>query len=165
MPPETLKPEECFTTNFSQLTDMQDFVGHDLGLTDWITIDQERVDLFAQATDDHQWIHVDPEKARRLSPFPGTIAHGFLLLSLAPRICYETFQIEDVVMGLNYGLDRVRFPQAVPTGSRVRGRTSLVEYIEIPGGARFKVKVTIEVQGEQKPACIAEFLSQVYTAS
>lgn len=149
-------------TVFSQLAEMETYLGEELGLTAWMIIDQERVSRFADATDDQQWIHVDPEKARRHSPFPGTIAHGFLILSLAPRICYDTFHIEDAAMVLNYGLDRVRFPQAVETGSRVRGRVTLKEYLPIPGGARFKVELVVEVESLPKPACYAELWSQVY---
>ncbi len=156
--------DDSYQTHFSHLTELKDHLGEELGLTPWMAIDQERVNQFAEATGDDQWIHVDRKKAIQNSPFPGTIAHGFLILSLAPRMCYDTFLIDDAAMVLNYGLDRVRFPQAVLTGSRVRGRVSLAEYEEIPGGARFKVYLVVEVENLAKPACYAELWSQVYVA-
>jgi len=131
----------------------------ELGVTDWLLLTQDRIDAFANATDDHQWIHVNPEMARQFSPFKSTIAHGFLILSLAPRICYDTFSVGNVGMGLNYGLDKVRFPRPAPVGSLVRGRVRLMHFKKITGGARFKVQVTIEAKGQPKPVCVADLIS------
>lgn len=153
---------QAYKTTLPHLAELSNHLDRELGLSDWVLISQDRIDAFAAATEDDQWIHLNPEMARRYSPFPGTIAHGFLILSLASKFCYDTFHIDDVGMALNYGLDRVRFPQAVPAGSLVRGRVRLIGLEEMAGGARFKLEVTIELQGAKKPACVAEFISQVF---
>ena len=154
----------AYATSFKQLSDMKDWVGKELGLTDWITISQERIDAFAAATEDHQWIHIDPEKSKLHSPYKKTIAHGFLILSLASKFTYDCYSVADVVMGVNYGLNKVRFPNATPSGAEIRGRISLLNYDEKPDGARFILKVVFEIKGEEKPACVAEFIGQAYTA-
>ena len=105
---------------YAHLADLQPLVGHEIGVSDWLTVDQARIDLFAQATGDHQWIHVDPERAAA-GPFGTTVAHGFLTLSLVPQLFATAFDIDDVRMGVNYGLNKVRFPAPVPAGSRLRG--------------------------------------------
>ncbi|GAB3299743.1 MaoC family dehydratase [Parasphingorhabdus pacifica] len=134
--------------------------GEKLGSSDWLTITQEQVNQFADATHDHQWIHVDAERAEQ-GPFGGTIAHGFLTLSLLPHLNSQTYRFEDVKMGINYGLNKVRFPSPVRVGSRVRSHTELTEVTEISGGLQLTVDVTIEIEGADKPACIAESLTRV----
>jgi acyl dehydratase len=122
---------------------------------------QERVNLFADATDDHQFIHVDPERAKQ-TPFGGTVAHGFLTLSLVAPIMTELMHVSDAKMGINYGLDKVRFPAPLPVGAQFRGGGEIVEVTEVPGGLQVKSKVTVEVQGAEKPACVAECLVRLY---
>ena len=124
---------------------------------------QKKIDDFAKITDDQQWIHTDPKKSSLYSPYKKTIAHGFLVLSMITRVSFDAFSIENVVAGINYGLDRVRFPNATKSDSAYRGRVSLMEFTEIPSGAKYKLKVEIEIKGENKPACIAEFLALAYT--
>ncbi|MFT7606467.1 MAG: acyl dehydratase [Saprospiraceae bacterium] len=145
------------------MADMKDWVGKELGLTDWVTIDQESINTFARITDDEQWIHVDPEKSKLYSPYKTPVAHGFMILSYASKFSYETMSIEDVAMGVNYGLDKVRFPNATPVGASVRGRISLLDYEEKPGGARYIMKVVFEQKGQEKPSCVAEFIAMAYT--
>ena len=129
--------------------------GAELGVTDWLTVDQQRIDTFAEATGDHQWIHVDPERAAA-GPFGGTIAHGLLTLSLLPVLVHELYEVKGVTMAVNYGFDKVRFAAPVPAGSRVRASGTVAEVQSVPGGVQGKVVVTIEVEGSTKPACVAE---------
>lgn len=135
-------------------------VGQEIGRSGWITVDQQRIDRFAEATDDHQYIHVDPVRAAAETSFGGTIAHGYLTLSLLPRMFAETFQLVPKVTGINYGLDRVRFVAPVRSGARVRGRVVL-QALERQGGDRIKVTctVTVEIEGGDKPACVATAIS------
>ncbi|KAD3436373.1 dehydratase [Arthrobacter yangruifuii] len=126
--------------------------------SEWVLIDQDRINRFADATDDHQWIHVDPERAAR-GPFGGTIAHGYLSLSLLPALASGRFRVEGMVMGVNYGLDRVRFPHPVPVDSRIRACSEIVSVQNVPQGVRVKLLVTIEIEGAGKPAAVAESLS------
>jgi len=135
--------------------------GRHLGFTDWQEMTQERVDKFADATDDHQFIHVDPERAKA-TPFGGTIAHGYLTLSLAAPVIQELLRVSDSKMGLNYGLDRVRFPAPLPVGAQFRGGCEILEVTEISGGLQVKLSTTIEVQGSEKPALVAECLVRLY---
>jgi acyl dehydratase len=130
-------------------------VGEDIGPTDWVEIDQDRVNLFADATEDHQWIHVDAERAAA-GPFGGTIAHGYLTLSLIPMLTARLFAIETPGARLNYGLNKVRFPHPVRVGQRIRGRASVVSLVDIPAGKQLTVAYTVEIEGETKPACVAE---------
>jgi acyl dehydratase len=148
--------------HFSRLADLQSRVGQELGTSDWVTVTQEQIDQFAQATGDHQWIHVDPVRAAA-GPFGATIAHGFLTLALVPRLSEATFTIDDVTMGVNYGLNRVRFTAPVPSGSRLRGRFRLLDYKPLEGGAQLSVEATLEREGSDKPVCVAESLSRRYT--
>jgi acyl dehydratase len=128
----------------------------------WCEIEQARINLFAEATDDRQWIHVDPERAQRESPFGGPVAHGFLTLSLIPAWLSETVTIRQR-MGVNYGLNRVRFTSPVPVGARVRARFGVVDAAEVePGGMQVTWDVSIEVEGSDKPACVAEFITRHY---
>ena len=147
---------------YAHLNDLAAAVGAELATSDWITIDQARIDQFAQATGDHQWIHVDAARAAS-GPFGGTIAHGFLTLSLLPMMSESAFAIDDVRMGVNYGLNRVRFPNPVRSGSRVRGRFKLLAFEPLPGGAQLTVEVTMEIEGQAKPACVAESVSRRFT--
>ncbi|HMO47625.1 MAG TPA: MaoC family dehydratase [Rubrivivax sp.] len=148
--------------HFDKLQQLQAQLGQEIGLSGWITVDQKRIDQFAEATGDHQWIHVDPVKAAQ-GPFGRTVAHGFLTLSLLPELFAAAFDIADVRMGVNYGLNKVRFTAPVPSGGRVRGRFVLREYRPIAGGAQLTVEATIELEGSPKPACVAESISRRYT--
>ncbi|MQA10691.1 MAG: dehydratase [Pseudonocardiaceae bacterium] len=130
-------------------------VGTDLGDSDWHEVTQGQVDLFADATGDHQWIHVDPERAKS-GPFGGTIAHGYLTLSLIPVLGKQIYRVDNLAMGINYGTNKVRFPEPVPVGSKIRAVAKLTDAEEVKQGKRFVVEYTIEVQGRDKPACIAE---------
>jgi acyl dehydratase len=137
-------------------------VGTDLGFSEWMEITQERVDAFAEATGDHQYIHVDPELAAQ-TPFGGTIAHGFLTLALVvPLTAQVQVDVGQPRMGINYGLDRVRFPAPVPVGSRIRARVALDSVEEVSGGIQMKRTVTVEVEGGGKPAMVAETLTRLY---
>ena len=136
-------------------------VGRHAGYTDWEPMEQSRVNLFADATDDHQYIHVDPERAKD-SPFGGTVAHGYLTLSLVAPVLGKLVTVTDARTGVNYGLDRVRFPAPLRVGARWRGGAELLEVTEIPGGAQMKVRVTIEVEGSERPAMVAVALVRVY---
>ena len=140
---------------FTSIDELEAAIGEDLGATDWIEIDQERVDLFADATDDHQWIHVDQEQAAT-GPFGGTIAHGYMTLSLIPWLSGQIFAVETPGARLNYGLNKVRFPTPVKVGKRIRGRASIVSLVDVPAGKQLTTSYTIEVEDEPKPACVAE---------
>ena len=147
--------------HYPTLAGMQALVGQELGSSDWLLVDQARVNLFAEATGDHQWIHVDPTRAAA-GPFGAPIAHGFLTLSLLPVLFETGFAIDDVRMGVNYGLNRVRFTSPVKVGSRVRGHFKLVTFEPLEGGAQLTTQVTIELEGSSKPACVAEAVSRRY---
>jgi acyl dehydratase len=139
-------------------------VGQELAVTDWFTVTQERIQQFADATLDHQWIHVDVDRARRESPFKAPIAHGFLTLSLLPHFMHEAFAIkEGVRLGVNYGLNRVRFVSPVPAGSNIRARIALQSLKEIPPNAVEVIfNATVELQGTEKPCCVAEWIARYY---
>jgi acyl dehydratase len=137
-------------------------VGEELGVSDWREVTQDEINAFADATGDHQWIHVDPERAAQ-TPFGGTIAHGLYTLSLGPRFSYEAYSLEGFAFGLNYGYDRVRFPAPLPVDSQVRMRATLSSVDEVPGGIQIKVTQTFEVEGGEKPVCVAEQLVRLYT--
>ncbi|MBP8205158.1 MAG: MaoC family dehydratase [Giesbergeria sp.] len=151
--------------NFHSYSELMACVGQEVALTDWVTITQEQVNLFAQATGDHQWIHVDPERAKA-GPFGAPIAHGFLTLSLLPQFFAAAFAIVGARMGVNYGLNRVRFTSPVPVGSRLRARLVLqgAEALS-PEGLQMTWLVTLEREGSDKPACVAEFLTRNYGAA
>jgi len=146
---------------FERLAELQALVGQPIGLSDWIAVDQARIDRFAEATGDHQWIHVDPARAAA-GPFGTTIAHGFLTLSLLPEMFASAFEVADARMGVNYGLNRVRFPAPVPVGSRLRGSFRLLAYEPLDGGAQLGIEVTMEREGSAKPVCVAESLTRRY---
>ena len=145
----------------TDMAGLRERAGTHIGFTDWQEMTQERVNQFADATDDHQFIHVDPERAKQ-TPFGGTIAHGFLTLSLVAPTSQRLMKVTDSVMGVNYGLDRVRFPAPLPVGAQWRGGIEIVEVNEIPGGLQIKSRVTIEVKDTEKPACVAESLVRLY---
>jgi acyl dehydratase len=145
--------------HFETLQSLQDQVGQTLGVSDWLNVEQARIDQFAQATGDHQWIHVDPQRAVA-GPFGATVAHGFLTLSLMAVMFDTAFAIDDVRMGVNYGLNRVRFPAPVRAGSRLRGHFKLLRYEPLDGGAQITVEVTMELEGSDKPACVAESVTR-----
>jgi acyl dehydratase len=148
-------------TVYPSLASLQGLVGQDVGFSDWIAVDQARIDRFADATDDHQWIHVDAERARQ-GPFCATIAHGYLTLSLLPAFFDTAFRIDGLRMSINYGLNRVRFPAPVPVGSRLRARFRLLAYEPLDGGAQLVVEATIEREGSDRPVCVAETVSRRY---
>ena len=148
--------------SFEHLTDLQPLVGQELGVSEWVSVEQERIDQFADATGDHQWIHIDPVRAAA-GPFKTTVAHGFLTLSMLPEMSASAFEVRDTRMGVNYGLNRVRFPAPVPSGSRLRGRFKLLSYEPIEGGAQLIVEVTMEREGSPKPVCVAESVARRFT--
>jgi acyl dehydratase len=143
------------------LSSLQQRIGEELAVGDWLTVDQATIDKFADATGDHQWIHVDKERAAK-GPFGTTVAHGYLTLSLLPKLAESALQVDDVRMGVNYGLNRVRFPAPVPSGSRIRARLKLLAYEPIDGGAQLVMQVTMEREGSDKPVCVAETVSRRY---
>ena len=130
--------------------------GEELGISEWITISQDEVNLFAEATGDHQWIHVDPERAAK-GPFGGTIAHGYLTLALLPRMTHQIFTVKGIKLGINYGLNKVRFPSPVPVGSTVRATTTLTDTAHVgQGTVQATLTTVVEIEGAAKPACVAE---------
>lgn len=149
------------TTAFDNPAALLGSAGTHLGSTDWLQIDQQRIDLFAEATGDHQWIHVDPERAAQ-GPFGKTIAHGYLTLSLANLFLPQLLQVDNVSMGVNYGCDKVRFPAPVPVGSRVRGTGEILSAEEVKGGVQVVVRVTIEVEGSERPGCVIDTISRFF---
>ncbi|MDR3079954.1 MAG: MaoC family dehydratase [Streptomyces sp.] len=140
---------------FTSADELKAAVGEQLGYSDWLEIDQKRIDLFADATGDHQWIHVDPEKAAR-GPFGTTIAHGYLTLSLLPLFGPQLLQVEGVKMGVNYGTNKVRFPAPVPVGSRLRSTATITSVEDVPGGVQVSVAFVVEREGGDKPVGVAE---------
>jgi acyl dehydratase len=146
---------------WQHLAQLRDLVGTLLGTSEWITIDQDRIDRFAAATGDHQWIHVDPVRAAA-GPFGSTIAHGFLTLSLLPLFFESTYAIGDSAMGVNYGLNKVRFTAPVPVGARLRAHMTLESYDDIDGGAQLVVDVSIEREGQTRPVCVAQAIVRRY---
>jgi acyl dehydratase len=142
---------------FRGLDELAEWAGRHLGYSDWLLVDQGRIDLFADATGDHQWIHVDPEPAAS-GPFGATIAHGYLTLSLIPSLVTQIYKVEGVPLRINYGSDKVRFPAPVRAGSRIRAGAELLPLDRGANGARSTVRVTVEIECETKPACVAETL-------
>ena len=143
------------------IDELKGLVGQDLGNSEWLEISQERVNTFADATDDHQWIHVDPEKAKA-GPFGGPIAHGYLTLSLVIPLFGELLKIDGVRMGVNYGLEKVRFPHPVPVGSKIRLNAKVVSVEDVPGGTQSTFDFTVEIDGVAKPACVARTIYRQY---
>ena len=146
----------------ASMVELKKLVGEEVAVSDWVEITQERVNLFAEATGDHQWIHLDVERSRKESPYGGTVAHGFLTLSLLPLLMGSSIRMLEVKMSVNYGLNKVRFPAPVPVGSRIRGRITLLSVEDIPDGAQMIWNVTMEREGGEKPVCVAETISRRY---
>ena len=149
------------TTIVNGIDQLKAKVGEHLGYSDWMEITQDQVNLFADATGDHQWIHVDPERAKD-TPFGGTIAHGYYTLSLAPMLTDEVLKMDGFAFAVNYGLNKVRFPAPVPVNSKVRMRAKLAELEDIPGGAQMIMELTFEREGGEKPVCVANTVVRVY---
>ena len=149
------------TTCFDNPAALLEAQGRQLGCSDWLEIDQHRIDLFAEATGDHQWIHVDPERASS-GPFGTTIAHGYLTLSLANLFLPQIMRVDNTSMGVNYGCEKVRFPAPVPVGSRVRGCGEVISVQEVKGGVQVVVRMTIEVENSDRPACVIDTISRFF---
>ncbi len=147
--------------SFEHLTDLQALVGQNVGVSEWITVDQQRINLFADATGDHQWIHVDPERAKA-GPFGGPIAHGFLTLSLIPVLLGSVMKVDGVAMGVNYGTNKVRFTSPVPVGRRVRAGGTVAWAEEVAGGVQVALDVVVEVKDAPKPSCVAQVVFRYY---
>lgn len=148
------------TTVFATPKDLLNAVGQTLGYSDWLEIDQKRINLFADATGDHQWIHVDPERAKQ-GPFGACIAHGYLTLSLVNMFLPQIIDVKGIAMGVNYGMEKVRFPAPVPVGSRIRGSGELMAAEEVKNGAiQTVVRVTVEIEGNERPACVVDTISR-----
>ncbi len=149
-------------TEIESVAGLSEHVGREVAVSDWLDVSQERINQFAEATEDRQWIHTDPERAARESPFKGTIAHGFLTLSLLSELMKGAMSVGGVRMGINYGLNRVRFVSPVPAGARIRGRFTLSALEEIQGGKQATWGVTVEREGGDRPCCVAEWLVRYY---
>jgi acyl dehydratase len=150
-------------TELEDITSLPGLVGQEVGVSDWFPVEQSRIDTFAKATEDRQWIHLDKERAAKESPYGGTIAHGFLTLSLLSFLMSTAVAFRKRPrMGINYGLNRVRFPSAVPSGAQIRGRFRLLSLEEIDGGVQITWSVTVECQGNDKPCCVAEWITRRY---
>ena len=146
---------------FTGADELRAAAGEQLGVSGWMTIEQQRVNAFADATEDHQWIHIDPQRAAA-GPFGTTIAHGFLTLSLLPHLIDQTYRVEGTTMLINYGLNKVRFPAPVPVGSSVRAEVALAEVTEVSGGLQLVVRATLQIDGNAKPGCVADWVTRVY---
>ncbi|HEX2264339.1 MAG TPA: MaoC family dehydratase [Pseudonocardiaceae bacterium] len=146
---------------FTGADELRAAAGEQLGTSDWMTIDQQRVNAFADATEDHQWIHTDPQRAAA-GPFGTTIAHGFLTLSLLPHLINQTYRVEGATMVVNYGLNKVRFPAPVPVGSKVQADVVLAEVTEATGGLQLVFRATLQIEGSNKPGCVADWVTRVY---
>jgi acyl dehydratase len=151
------------TTIVKGIEGLKEKVGEHLGYSDWLEVTQDQVNRFADATHDHQWIHVDPERAAKESPFGGPIAHGYLTLSLAPVLLTQVMRVEGISMGVNYGINKLRFPAPVPVGKRLRVGATLASVDDIAGGAQGTFDVTFEVEGQDKPACVAQVVYRYYS--
>jgi acyl dehydratase len=146
---------------FNGADELKAAVGEQLGTSDWVTVEQKQIDTFADATGDHQWIHVDTEKAKD-GPFGRTIAHGYLTLSLLPVFSAQVYKVENVKMGINYGLNKARFTSPVPVNSRLRGSFELLEVTEVKDALQVVNKVTVEIEGSERPALVAEWVTRIY---
>jgi acyl dehydratase len=149
-------------THIENIAELANYAGKEVGISDWLEVSQDRINQFAETTEDRQWIHIDPERAASESPFKTTIAHGFLTLSLLSVLAKSAISVSGVRMGINYGLNRVRFVAPVPAGARIRGRFTLATLEEIKGGVQSTFNVTVEREGSDKPCCVAEWLVRYY---
>ncbi len=151
------------TREITSVEELRSLVSREVAVSDWVEVTQDRINLFADATGDHQWIHSDVERAKKESPYGTTIAHGFLTLSLLSHLMSRTVVIKlPIKMGINYGLNKVRFPAAVPSGSKIRARATLQSLEDISGGQQLVWNITVECQGSDKPCCVAEWLVRYY---
>lgn len=151
------------TTVFKHPDELKTAVGSNLGASEWLAIDQQRINMFADATGDHQWIHVDPERAKE-GPFGKCIAHGYLTLSLVNLFLPQIVDVQGISMGVNYGCEKIRFPAAVPVGSKLRGVGELVQVEEVKGGVQATIRVTVEIEGGERPACVVDTISRYFPA-
>lgn len=151
--------KEHANQTFASAEALLNAAGADLGVTEWLEITQERVNQFADATGDHQWIHVDPERAAK-GPFGGCIAHGYLTLSLVNLFLPQLIEVQNLQMGVNYGCDKVRFPAPVPVGSRIRGRGEVVQVEQIKQAVQATIRVTVEIEGSDRPGCVIDTISR-----
>ena len=146
------------------LAALKTYEGKTLPPTEWIRVTQKMVNAFAEATLDFQWIHIDVERAKKESPFKAPVAHGFMSIALASKFLEMAVAVQSLKMGVNYGLNKVRFTNAVPAGALIRGRVGIKEYKEIKGGARYTMDIVFEIKGQERPACVAEWIGQAYAA-
>ena len=151
-----------FKTELKNLSELSNHIGKEIGISEWFEITQEDINQFAKLTHDEQWIHIDIEKAKKHSPYKKTVAHGFYILSLSTKFLYETFNIKSVKMGVNYGLDKVRFMSPTFSGGFIRGLVSLQDVELSDASAKYKMCITFELKGQEKPVCVAEFLAMSY---
>lgn len=149
-------------TVINGLEELKSMKGKELGVSDWHEVTQEAINMFAEATRDHQWIHLDEERCKKESPWGQTIAHGYYTISLAPYLLGQIMTVEGVQMGINYGINKLRFPSAVKVGKRVRARAELVDVSEVGNGVQGNIRVTFEIEGEDKPACVAEVIYRYF---
>jgi acyl dehydratase len=149
------------TTTVRSAAEFHDLVGQHLGWSDWLVVDQARVNLFADATDDHQWIHVDPERAAT-GPFGGAIAHGYLTLSLVPALIHDVLHVEGMKLGVNYGCNKVRFPAPVKVGAKLRLGATVATVDDVDGGVQVVLEVTLDTEGADKPSCVAQVVYRYY---
>ena len=149
-------------TSLDNLFEFENYIGKEVGLSSWVKMPQEKINSFAEVTEDMQWIHIDSKRAEIESPYKKTVAHGFLMLSMISKIIFDVCHFSDVKIGINYGLDKVRFMSATPSGGFVRGRVSLLEFEEKPKSAKYKLGITVELRGQDKPVCVAETLAIAY---
>ena len=151
-----------FKTELKNLSELSNHIGKEIGISEWFEITQEDINHFAKLTHDEQWIHIDIDKAKKHSPYKTTVAHGFYILSLSTKFLYETFNIKSVKMGVNYGLDKVRFMSPTFSGGFIRGLVSLQDVELSDASAKYKMCITFELKGQEKPVCVAEFLAMSY---
>jgi acyl dehydratase len=144
------------------LDELKNMKGKELGVSEWHTVTQEAIDMFADATYDHQWIHIDRERCKKESPWGQTVAHGYYTISLAPYLLGQILSVEGVQMGINYGINKLRFPSPVKVGKRVRAKAELVDVTDVANGMQANIRVTFEVEGEEKPACVAEVIYRYF---
>ena len=152
---------DAFSTKIENADELQNHKGKKLGISPWFKVTQERINQFAEATNDHQWIHIDRIRSEKESPYKVTIAHGFLILSLIPYLAKQAYKIDNITMGINYGTDKVRFMNAVKSDSNVRVHVELIDTEPIDQGIKFFTRNTVEIQGEDKPACVADLIAIV----
>lgn len=150
------------TTIFATLDELRNRVGQEVAASDWFVVNQSRINQFAEATDDRQWIHIDAQRAHQQSPYGVTVAHGFLTLALLSHFLEQAIRIEAITMGVNYGFNRVRFPAPVPVDARIRARFSVQAFEDIAGGCQITWGVVVEVEGADKPCCVAEWIGRLY---